>query len=444
MRPTIRLLKITGAWFAAAVVLAALRAIELQPVDFLLRLWWGVGALLLITMLYDWLTRPGPSLLSVARRWPDSLAAGAQNHVQLWVRNDADIPVDAVVSDDPPPSMVTYGLPVRIRLMPDEVVRLDYVLEPTQRGDAHFGAPWIRVKSRLGWWESTGRVGPEGDVRVFPNFRAVSRFDQLGLARELGLIGARNIRRRGEGMDFQELRPFRSGDSLRQIDWHATARLRKLTARQYQDERDQEIIFLLDCGRRMRALDEGRAHFDHALDAVLVAAHVALRQGDGVGILGFSASTDPRWQPPVKGTTAINRLVRSTYDLDATLTSSDYLSAATYLLARQRRRALVILVSNLQDEMSDDLIEAVKLLRRRFHVVIASLREEILDRRLVQPIEEFDDALTYLGVLDHVADREKMLLNLRKRGFSVIDTPPRKLHMELVAEYMRIKRVGVF
>ena len=99
------------------------------------------------------------------------------------------------------------------------------------------------------------------------------------------MVGAHLRRRRGEGTEFQQLREYRLGDSLRQIDWKATQRARKLISRDYQDERNQQVMLLVDTGRRMLARDDGLSHFDHVLNAALLVAYIALRQGDVVGLL---------------------------------------------------------------------------------------------------------------------------------------------------------------
>ncbi|MBT0875970.1 DUF58 domain-containing protein, partial [Campylobacter coli] len=119
-------------------------------------------------------------------------------------------------------------------------------------------------------------------------------------------------RRRGEGTDFHQMREYRVGDSLRQIDWKATSRARKLISREYQDEKNQQLLVVLDTGRRMLAREPASpqgaalAHFDHALDATLLVAYLALRQGDAVGLL--TTGGERRWVPPRRGMAAIDTL----------------------------------------------------------------------------------------------------------------------------------------
>jgi uncharacterized protein (DUF58 family) len=252
----------------------------------------------------------------------------------------------------------------------------------------------------------------------------------------------RQRQRRGLGLEFHQLREFREGDSLRQIDWKATARQRTPIAREYQDERDQQIIFMLDCGRRMRSQDGELAHFDHALNACLLLSYIALRQGDAVGLSTF-ASDRPHYLAPVKGTGQLNVLLNTVYDLDSTQRPADYQAAATQLLARQKRRALVVLVTNLRDEDDEELLTAVKRLSKLHRVLVASLREDLLDNLRHTPVQTLPEALTYCGTVDYLNDRAQLHERLKAHGVLVVDARPQELGAELVTRYLGWKKAGV-
>ena len=249
--------------------------------------------------------------------------------------------------------------------------------------------------------------------------------------------------RRGLGLEFHQLREFREGDSLRQIDWKATARQRTPIAREYQDERDQQIVFMLDCGRRMRSQDDELSHFDHALNACLLLSYVALRQGDAVGLCTF-AGDQPRYLAPVKGSGQLNLLLNAVYDLDTTRRSADYQAAASQLLARQKRRALVIVVTNLRDEDDEALLTAVKRISRQHRVLVASLREEVLDQLRQAPVQTLPEALAYSGTVDYLNTRNELHDRLSAHGLSVVDTSPSALGAALVTRYLGWKKAGVF
>jgi uncharacterized protein (DUF58 family) len=164
---------------------------------------------------------------------------------------------------------------------------------------------------------------------------------------------------------------YRAGDSQRQIHWQASSKYRKLIAKEYQQEKDQQVIFLLDCGRRMRHQDQQRAHLDQALNAVLLLAYVAVRQGDAVGIMTLGSET--RWLAPRIGQKRVNQLLATLYDLESSTLPADYLAAVSQLDKVQHRRALLILITNTRDQDQLKLIRATKQLKHRHLVILADL-----------------------------------------------------------------------
>ncbi len=193
-----------------------------------------------------------------------------------------------------------------------------YRARPLRRGPASLGACHLREASLMGLWRFQLRAGAPSPVRVFPNFSPVKKYAELAVGHRLSQMGIHRRRRRGEGREFHQLREYREGDSLRQIDWKATARLRRLISKEYQEERDQQVVLLLDCGRRMRGCEPGQeavSHFDQTLTALLLLSFVALREGDAVGLLTFGS--EARWMPPRKGRAALDDLMERLYDLEA-------------------------------------------------------------------------------------------------------------------------------
>ena len=165
-------------------------------------------------------------------------------------------------------------------------------------------------------------TGQVQTVRIYPNFSVLTRFAILATDNRLSQIGMLQRRRRGEGLDFHQLREYREGDVQRQIDWKASARMPRLISREYQDERDQQVLLMLDCGRRMAARDDALSHFDHAVNAALLLAYVSLRQGDAVGLLTMSGET--RWMAPRKLQDRPQMLMRSAPELGVTDIADPY------------------------------------------------------------------------------------------------------------------------
>jgi uncharacterized protein (DUF58 family) len=296
--------------------------------------------------------------------------------------------------------------------------------------------------SPLGLWRERRLLPLQSQTRVYPDFTQLHGAPLMAVDRWLSRLGVRQQPRRGLGMDFHQLREFQEGDTLRQIDWKATARNRTPIVREYQDDRDQQILLMLDCGRRMRSQDGPRTHFDHALNASLLLGYVALRQGDALGLYTF-ATEQRRFFAPAKGQTQLNALLNGVYDLVNTQRPADFALAINDVLALQKRRALVIIVSNLRDEDDEELLGAVQRLSRRHRVLIVSLREPVLDRLRQQPVDTFQQALDYCGTLDYLNARGKLHEQLVAHGVPVLDARPHEVGPALISRYLAWKKGGV-
>jgi uncharacterized protein (DUF58 family) len=421
----------------ATLVLLGLAVIWLPSLE---SAWKLMASLLLAIALLDlWRLRRGATP-QVTRVLPTNMPVGVSSWVNLQVENRRDNALLFKLHDHHPGDFLAQGMPRQIRLPAGRQARVRYRVKPLHRGNGQFSGVDLVLRSSLGlWWQKRFVPLPDG-VRVFPNFREIAHFALLATDNHLSQMGVRRRQRRGEGNDFHQLREYRTGDAMRQIDWKASSRYRRLISKEYQDERDQQLVFMLDCGRHMRHQDAEGAHLDHALNAMLLLSYVAQRQGDGVGFLSFGGHS--RWQPPMKGGGVVRRLLDRTYDIDSTLQAADYLAAAHQLMPLQRRRALVVILTNSRNEESADLLKAAKLLSRRHLVVIADLREHSLDRALQQPVHNLHSALMFQGVTDYISARREAHEALRHQGSLIVDSEPRKLAINLVNAYLDVKASG--
>lgn len=377
---------------------------------------------------------------SVARDLAAVIPVGVEQCVQLRLKSSGPTRLTVAVHDLHPGDWAVSGLPRTLPLPPGREQSVRYRFTPAARGSFVFTGVELRLHSLLGLWRQRRRVDCAQTLRVYPNFAPLARLALIGADTATRMLGAHLKRRRGEGTEFQQLREYRIGDPLRQIDWKASQRARKLISREYQDERNQQVMLLLDTGRRMLAHDDGLSHFDHVLNAALLLAYLALRQGDAVGLLASGGAA--RYMAPARGLGAIDTLLNTVYDLDAAPVATDYLHAATTLSQRQSRRALVVLITNVRDEDIEELIVAVRQLRRRHLVVVASLRENVLETTLAQVPHSLEQAIAIAAMADYVEQRERAHRALRAQGCDLLDLHCRELPAALVEHYLAIKRAG--
>jgi uncharacterized protein (DUF58 family) len=246
--------------------------------------------------------------------------------------------------------------------------------------------------------------------------------------------------RAGTSREFHQLRDYRDGDPLAQIDWNATSRRQRLISRDYQEQRNQAVVFLLDTGRRMRAMDGALPQFDHALNAILLVSHVALKQGDQVSVKSFGG--EERWLPPVKGAHAMPVLLNHLYDYQTTSSPSDFAGGVEHLMARQRRRALVIVLTNLRGEDGKELLPALQVLQSKHLVLLASLRERTVDDAVTRPVATLPHALRYLAADRYLNERREIMAGLGACGILTLDATAQELAIALANRYLDIKAAG--
>lgn len=428
-----------GPALAVPCVLWALLGLAVSLGMLPLSAWWLAAALLALVLLADarqLLRQPTPD---IARELAEVLPLGIEIPVQLQLQSPRAQRLD--VFDHLPGEWPAHGLPQRLALLPGQATLLTYRTRAGRRGSACFDGVDLRLHSRWRLWRQLRHAGPVQQVRVYPDFMPLARLALHGAEQASQLVGAHLQRRRGEGTDFHQMRDYRQGDSLRHIDWKATTRAGRLVSRQYQDERNQQLVLLLDTGQRMLAEDDGRSHFDDALNASLLLAWLALRQGDAVALAAHGGPS--RWVPGQRGPAHLEKLLRAAHDLHPSEDPTDFLEAAGTLAHRQRRRALVVLVTNLREEDHADVLAAVDLLRQRHLVCVASLREEVLTRMLVPDRDDPGSARDAAAAAQYLARREALYQALRRHRVDVIDASPAELPAALVSHYLQRKRAGI-
>lgn len=395
----------------------------------------GISLLVAVLDMLRIVTEPLPE---GQRLVPHSLPLGVKRSICLRVHNPAKRSLAMWVYDHVPHEISVAAFPSRLSIAANSFAELLYDVTANERGKLYFPALQLRVLSPWQLWWHDVTLPVQSEIKIYPNFAAVAQYALLATDNHLSHLGIMKKRRRGEGQDFHQLREYRAGDSLRQIDWKASARMRKAISREYQDERDQEVIFMLDCGHRMLAKDDTLSHFDHTLNAILLLTYVALRQGDAVGLGSFAGVN--RWLPAYKGQQSMRHMLNALYDLQATTQAPDYAHAATELLVRQKKRALVIFLTNLRDEDTDDLLPALHLLSTRHLVLLASMREQALDNSLNAPVANLEDALHKAATQHYVSNREATLKRIRATGIRCLDVTPNAMSVALINHYLAIKR----
>lgn len=404
-----------------------------------------------------WVLAPLIALALVGAICADALLAGRLADLRLIAPADAEVgePLTLTVLADLAggrPGRVEAALALDPRLAPhgraafalsahDGAWQGGVVLRPHRRGPAPVAGLWLRWHGPLGLGARQHALSPGRAVRVWPSLAAL-RSPRLQLflrESESGLI-ARRIR--GEGSQFEALAEYQPGMDRRRIDWKASARHTHLYAREYEAERNNQIVFALDCGRAMCEPVAGLPRIDRAVSAALAAAWVALGGGDRAALFGFAAR--PLVATPfVAGTPAFHRLQRAAAELDYAPQEPNFTLALATLSARLQRRSLIVVFSEFPDPASAELLlDSVARLAARHVVLFVTLADEELSGIAAAPPADMARLAGAVAAGTLLRQRQLVMARLHQLGVEVLEAPHDQLGMRLIDSYLAIKRKG--
>jgi uncharacterized protein (DUF58 family) len=242
---------------------------------------------------------------------------------------------------------------------------------------------------------------------------------------------------------FESLKEWVPGEDTRTIDWKATARRGKVMARQYEDERRQQVLLVVDAGRMLTAEVEGRPRLEAVVEAALHLAHSAVEHDDNVGLMVFADEVQ-QFVPPARGRRALRAVLDALASVEGKLVEPDYPAAFAYLAARNRKRALTVLFTDVIDRTaSEALVAQVGTLRPRHLPLAVTLRDPALERRATERPATAAQAFERAAAEELLQSREVALAEMRGRGVLVLDVSPGGASDAVVEQYNRLKRRGV-
>jgi len=394
------------------------------------------AALVVLALVDAWLQRG--QRVAVERIVGAILSVGRANVVDLVIHNESPRTLRGTVDDDPIADAAREGLPARIVVPPRGTVRVRYEVTPTRRGPRDFGTVGVRYGSWLGLIARQERLPAPAHADVYPDVHAARVLDIL---RRQGRQDARlgSLRVRGGDTEFERLRPYQRGDEVRHIDWRASARRDDPTVRQYQAESDQNVVFAIDIGRAMRGDTGGLTYVDHALNAALLAADVALRGGDKAGLMTFD-DVPRTWLTPSGGRSGGRKLTRAVYALEAGLEATDFRAGMAFLQTQMRGRSLLVLFTSLIDARSaKELASSVKSLLPRHLPLCVLMRDTDVEALATTEATDARDLYTRAAAAESLAWRDDLIRSLRSSGVLVLDARPEDLTPTLVKSYLDVK-----
>lgn len=393
---------------------------------------------------------PKPGDFRLARENDAKLSLGAENVIRIVVRRLGapggrgvlSRPVRFLARDEPPAEYVISEMFLWGDLGPGEQVALAYTAMPLRRGDYRFGGCHLRWVGVLGLVMRQHRFPLDAPVKVYPNLLEVRKYELLARRDQLFEIGLKNARRLGEGTEFERLRDYERDDDYRRINWPATARLHKPITTDYQPERSQSVIVMLDAGRLMTAPLGPLSKLDYAINTTLLLAYVAILRGDRVGLLTFADTITGYWEPD-KGRKQFLTLLEALYKVQPQQVEPDYLKAGAFLSTKRSKRSLVVLFTDIIDrQQADAMVRGFgRLAPRHLPMAVTMADNEVLAmsrRDPSDPLQMYEKIVSQ----NLLEDRASALDALQRRGALTIDVPADKLTPAVVNKYLELKARG--
>ena len=475
------------ALFAVGIVMAVPAFFHTRQIGFMLA-WDGLIALL---VMIDALRLPRPECFRVTRTFVDSPQLGQATRIKLAVRMDADGIVDMHLIDDLHPSLIASPIVERVQVFPREDAVSLSTIYPRERGDFTLGCVYLRYRGALRLVErwgaaepavqnlnaahitESGRAAPSfaeasqpHRVRVFPAHETSHQSAQFYLLRARQIeMQKRKLRLRGIGREFESMRDYQAGDELRKISWTATARRGKLVTRQFTVERSQQVWMMLDAGRLSRTAFELRrgesesisetvteretAHLltvtqlDQATTAATMLAQVIQSSGDKFGMIAYGRDVQ-QLLPPGAGAAHLRLLIDLLSQTKSEAAEADHLQAVARLKTAQRRRGLVVWITELVDSVSKpELVIAASELVRRHLVVLVLLKHPELEALAAREPKNRDDMFHAAAAQEMLERRRETIAQLERQGVLIVETTAAEVGINAVSKYLEVKAEGL-
>lgn len=386
---------------------------------------------------------PQADAIEVERLNDTKLSIGAENLVTVLLANRSQRVIHFTLRDEYP-YQFPCGTPfISGMLNPYDIFEARYHVRPLQRGDYHFGNTNLRYQSVLQTFTRQVRYTTQADVKVYPNVLDVRKYDLMARKGMLFELGLRHSRMFGVGTEFERLREYNTDDEFRRINWKATARRGKPIAAEYETERSQYVMCVIDTGRLMRPPIADLAKLDYVINTALMLCYVAQLKGDHIGLLTFADQVGT-YLAPRRGRNQFYRMLEALYNVPFQGVESDYTRALSYLSLKNKRRSLVVLFTDLVTlDAAQPLIASMGRMAQRHLPLCVTISDPNITRFAGQSVRTSDDVYQRAVAEMLLDERQVVLDTLNRGGVHTMDVPADRLTIGVINTYLELKGRGL-
>jgi uncharacterized protein (DUF58 family) len=397
-----------------------------------------------VAILDYFISRNLPEGFTIGREFDGRFAIGDPSEVTLKIENASPRDLHLKIKDEYPAKLrLDSKREAEVIVGDQETAEFSYFLTPQRRGQYSFGQTVVRFKSKLGLVWCQANLGKAENVKVYPNMRRAREIELKALGAQSFLSVQRRAVLRGEGREFESMRDYVRGDELRHISWTATARRNKLTTRQYQIERDQTVIIAIDGGRLMTGRINDETKFDTAIHSSLALMSACGRAGDNCGLLVFGRRVT-KFLPPKRGVEHMDAVLEALHDLEPELIEPSYARAFQHISSNTKKRAFVVILTDLVDkDSSKELINSLKLLRPRHLPLVVTIGDRDLNTTVAEKPKDIREVFAQSAAEEIIYQRESALRLVETLGGLALDVTTQTLGPKLLEAYLRVKERGL-
>lgn len=377
------------------------------------------------------------------RECGEKFSNGDENPVDIYLENFYPQAVFLEVIDELPFQFQRRDVSFKLSMNPGESRSIRYGLRPVKRGEYHFGAVNVFVKSIVGLVVRRYRFDADVTVPVYPSFVQMRQYELLAISSRLTMMGIKKIRKIGANREFEQIGQYVQGDDFRRVNWKATARKGELMVNHYQDERSQNVYSVIDKGRVMKMPFEGLSLLDYAINASLVISNIAIRKGDKAGLITFQHKISSVVPASGRGR-QMQLIMEQLYNQKTSYKESSFDRLYIALQRRLNQRSLILLYTNFESlHALQRQLPYLKLINRQHLLVCIFFENTEVQKLVMQPAADLEEIYTK-GIAEQlIFEKHQMVKELQAHGIQAILTPPQELSVNTINKYLELKARGL-
>lgn len=318
-----------------------------------------------------------------------------------------------------------------------------HTFRPLRRGSLELPAFHFRYSRPKSMFWIQKKCIQKMKIDVIPDISEINKLIHFSRTNRLYEMGMHKNYYQGMGSEFESLREYQRGESAANIDWKVSTRVGRPVTRVYQMESNNNITFLIDCGRCMTAEQGGINSLDHAINSMLILAHIAVQMGDSINIIFFSDKILAEVYN-LKGKSAIQKIKQIYAEINAQMIQSDFGKIFSYVSLKLKRRSYIMVFSDMVDDVQCSIfLKYMQFFQKKHLPLLVLLQDKQLSKVLDTPSKSRSELYRGAVAADMYIQRQHSVEILKKHKIMVIDVLPSQLSPPLINKYYAVKAVNM-